>query len=129
MTVGVAGNRTRYQSGVYDSTCESGQFCQDEWYRDNKCLLASQIYRFCMSGTFFFRESNEPCEDSEWKNGCLQPIFPGTGFIGRMPATEKERSGIEVASTTRAGSVYIVLNMATIFMTQIPRVKRRTYYV
>ena len=97
MRVGVAGNRTRYQSGVYDSTCESGQFCQDEWYRDNKCLLASQIYRFCMSGTFFFRESNEPCEDSEWKNGCLQPIFPGTGFIGRMPATEKERSGIEVA--------------------------------
>ena len=24
--VGLVGNRTRYQSGVYDSTCESGRF-------------------------------------------------------------------------------------------------------
>lgn len=24
--VGAAGNRTRYQSGVYDSTCESGHY-------------------------------------------------------------------------------------------------------
>ncbi len=24
--VGTAGNRTRYQSGVYDSTCESGHY-------------------------------------------------------------------------------------------------------
>ena len=40
--VGVTGNRTRYQSGVYDSTWESGLYSQDEWYRDNKILLPSQ---------------------------------------------------------------------------------------
>jgi hypothetical protein len=45
--VGVTGNRTRYQSGLYGSEFPivqemSGHFSQDEWYRDNNDLLPSQ---------------------------------------------------------------------------------------
>ena len=34
------------------------------------------------------RGGNEPCEDGERRNGCLQTDSPDDGFIGRMPVTE-----------------------------------------
>ena len=40
--VGVTGNRTRYQSGMYDSYMNEWTIRQYEWYRDNKILLPSQ---------------------------------------------------------------------------------------
>ena len=42
LTVGVTGNRTRYQSGMYDSYMNEWTIRQYEWYRDNKILLPSQ---------------------------------------------------------------------------------------
>lgn len=36
LTVGVTGNRTRYQSGMYDSYMNEWTIRQYEWYRDNK---------------------------------------------------------------------------------------------
>ena len=41
-SVGVTGNRTRYQSGMYDSYMNEWTIRQYEWYRDNKILLPSQ---------------------------------------------------------------------------------------
>ena len=46
----------------------------------------------------FFRESNEPCKIVAWNAGCLQPSVTGNDFIGRMPASEMKRSGIELAA-------------------------------
>ena len=43
MTVGTAGNRTRYQSGVYDSTCESGHYVKMSGTAIISLLLPSQI--------------------------------------------------------------------------------------
>ena len=42
--VGVTGNRTRYQFGMYDIVRERVDICQFEWYRDNKILLPSQAF-------------------------------------------------------------------------------------
>ncbi len=42
VSVGAVGNRTRYQSGMYDGTWKERTFCQFEWHRDNKDLLPSQ---------------------------------------------------------------------------------------
>ena len=41
-SVGVTGNRARYQFGMYDIVRERVDICQFEWYRDNKILLPSQ---------------------------------------------------------------------------------------
>ena len=42
--VGVTGNRTRYQFGMYGIVRERVDICQFEWYRDNKILLPSQAF-------------------------------------------------------------------------------------
>lgn len=41
--VGVDGNRTRYQSGAYDSMQEKRTVRQYEWHRDNKSITVSGI--------------------------------------------------------------------------------------
>ncbi len=52
----------------------------------------------------FFRESNEPCKIVAWKAGCSQTSLTGNDFIGRMPASEMERSGIELAARRSTGA-------------------------
>ena len=66
---------------------------QSEWYRDNKNLLPSQMKIW--GG--FLRESTEPCKTArQTRESCLhdESVWR-SGFIGREPASEMERSKIE----------------------------------
>ena len=51
--VGADGNRTRYQSGVYDSTCESGSRIYLSGTAIISTLLTSQEQQICCLGTVF----------------------------------------------------------------------------
>ena len=71
--VGLAGNRTRYQSGVYDSTCESGQYVKVSGTAIIRAYYRLRLYNIILYiWDVFFRESNEPCKIVAWNAGCLQ---------------------------------------------------------
>ncbi len=56
--VGADGNRTRYQSGVYDSTCKSGSRINLSGTAIIRTLLPSQEQQICCLGTVFYFTGN-----------------------------------------------------------------------